>query len=64
MTVATPGKTGTGALGAAAGAGILVGGSAETLEKGIEKAKEAIDSGEAMNKLESLRNISQDFKAV
>ncbi len=42
-----------------AGAGIYVGGGAESIEEGIEKAKEAIDSGKAMDKLDELIKYSK-----
>jgi anthranilate phosphoribosyltransferase len=47
-----------------AGAGIMVGGSAETMEEGIQKARESIDSGEALKRLESLKKITNEFKTV
>lgn len=41
-----------------AAAGIVVGGKAESLAEGIELAAESIDSGQAMEKLEGLRRVS------
>ncbi len=41
------------------GAAIYVAGKAESLADGIEKAKESIDSGEALKKLERLRDIAK-----
>ena len=43
-----------------AGAAIYVSGKAETLESGIEKAREAIDTGKAKAKLEELVKFSRD----
>jgi anthranilate phosphoribosyltransferase len=41
------------------GAAIYVAGKAKSLAEGIEKAKESIDSGKALEKLEKLRDISK-----
>jgi len=41
-----------------AGAVIMLGGGAEDLTSGIEKARESIDSGKAMEKLERLREMT------
>jgi anthranilate phosphoribosyltransferase len=41
------------------GAAIYVAGKAKSLAEGIEKAKESIDSGKALKKLEILRDISK-----
>ena len=41
-----------------AGAALYVGGIAETLEEGVERAREAIVSGAAAAKLEELRSFS------
>jgi anthranilate phosphoribosyltransferase len=41
------------------GAAIYVAGKAESLAEGIEKAKESIDSGKALKKLEKLREIAK-----
>ena len=41
------------------GAAIYVAGKAENLADGIEKAKESIDSGEALKKLEKLKKIAK-----
>ena len=43
-----------------AGAAIVVGGKADSLEAGIELASESIDSGEALAKLEGLKRISNN----
>jgi anthranilate phosphoribosyltransferase len=43
-----------------AGAAIYVSGKAETLEDGIQKAREAIDNGKAKEKLEELIKFSKD----
>ncbi|MDP6776341.1 MAG: anthranilate phosphoribosyltransferase [Candidatus Latescibacteria bacterium] len=42
-----------------AGAAILVGGAAEDMGAGLEAARESIDSGKAMGKLEQLKEASQ-----
>jgi len=41
------------------GAAIYVSGKADSLTEGIEKAKESIDSGEALKRLEALREIAK-----
>ncbi|MEO0293272.1 MAG: anthranilate phosphoribosyltransferase [candidate division WOR-3 bacterium] len=41
-----------------AGAAIYIAGKANSLEEGIEKAKESIDSGEALRKLDLLKKIA------
>lgn len=41
-----------------AGAVIMLGGAAETLTEGVKKARAAIESGEAMEKLEKLRKLT------
>ncbi len=41
-----------------AGAAVYVAGQAATLREGVEKAKESIDSGEAIHKLKRLRELS------
>ncbi|HDL64393.1 MAG TPA: anthranilate phosphoribosyltransferase, partial [Proteobacteria bacterium] len=41
-----------------AGAVIMLGGGAVTLLEGIKKAQQSIDSGQAMKKLESLRELT------
>jgi anthranilate phosphoribosyltransferase len=41
------------------GAAIYISGKAESLAEGIEKAKESIDSGNALRKLEALREIAR-----
>lgn len=45
-----------------AGAAIYVGKKANSLEKGIEKAKEVIDTGLALEKLNQLVRLSQEMK--
>ncbi|MFC2071430.1 anthranilate phosphoribosyltransferase [Chloroflexota bacterium] len=44
-----------------AGAALLAGDRVDTLQKGIDLAQEALDSGQALAKLEQLINISQSF---
>ncbi|MCG8483292.1 MAG: anthranilate phosphoribosyltransferase [Clostridia bacterium] len=44
-----------------AGAAIYVGGQANTLTEGIEKAKQSIDQGLALNKLTQLITLSKEF---
>ncbi|NLE08446.1 MAG: anthranilate phosphoribosyltransferase, partial [Dehalococcoidales bacterium] len=44
-----------------AGAALLAGNMAETLEKGIEMAGISIDSGKAAEKLEKLIKLTSDF---
>lgn len=44
-----------------AGAAIYVAGIADSLENGIKKAAEAIDSGNALAKLEALKSVSQAY---
>ena len=44
-----------------AGAAIYVAGLAETLAEGVEKADQAIASGEARNRLDRLVLLSQSF---
>ncbi len=44
-----------------AGAAIYVAGIANSLENGIKKAAEAIDSGNALAKLEALKSVSQTY---
>ncbi len=46
-----------------AGLGIFANGKAATIQEGIELAKESIDSGAAMEKLEGLRKMSQSYHA-
>ncbi len=45
-----------------AGAAIMLGGKAETLTEGVEKARAAIESGKAMEKLEKLRELTLTTK--
>jgi anthranilate phosphoribosyltransferase len=42
-----------------AAAGIVAGGAAETMQDGIRAAENAIDSGAALKKLDSLRELSK-----
>ena len=44
-----------------AGLGIFANGKAATIQDGIELARESIDSGAAMEKLEGLRKRSQSY---
>ena len=43
-----------------AGAAIVAGGKADSLEAGIQLANESIDSGEALAKLEGLKTVSNN----
>lgn len=45
-----------------AGAGIMIGGKAETIAEGIEIARDSIDSGKAMDKLNRLIELSNQLK--
>jgi len=44
-----------------AAAGLVIGGKAEDFKSGLDLAAKAIDSGQAMNKLEQLIQLSQSF---
>jgi anthranilate phosphoribosyltransferase len=46
-----------------AGAAIYVAGAADSLQAGVERAREAIDSGAAAEKLEELRAVEADVEA-
>ena len=43
-----------------AGAVIYVGGSADSIQNGIRKAKESIDSGEALKRLDKLKKMTNE----
>ena len=45
-----------------AAGGILAGGKAVDLREGVRAAQESIDSGEAMKRLEKLRDVSQGLE--
>jgi anthranilate phosphoribosyltransferase len=47
-----------------AGAGIYAAGGAESIREGVEMAKDAIDSGKAMERLEHLAQRSRELKAA